>query len=83
MLFFFIKSLEVGKVYVFPKFYRWDKPLLDSLLIVTSRTVTSTYRLSKNSARKTLEQDGNQHTPYEKNTWKSHVVHMCLTCGHM
>ena len=21
--------------------------------------------------------------PYEKNTWKSHVVHMCFTCSHM
>ena len=23
------------------------------------------------------------HTPYEKNTWKSHMVHMCFTCGDM
>ena len=41
---FFIKSLKVSKVYVFRKFYRWDKLLLDSF---------KTYRLSENSARKT------------------------------
>ena len=24
-----------------------------------------------------------RNSPYEKNTWKSHVVHMWFTCGHM
>ena len=35
---FFIKPSKVSKIYVFQKFYRWDKPLNDLL---------TNYRLSK------------------------------------